>query len=569
MKQVSVFKTGLHLALAGLVGLQVACSSSSDSGPASAAISGSVVAAPVSGASVQLKDAAGNALADPVITGSDGSYSVTFTGAVPDALVLESTGGTYSDEASGAATDAGMLMAYVDGASMSAGGELHATPASTIVSKMVMTHGMTLTDAQAAFESAFGFAADTATAPADATAPAADATEEELLAGLRAAAFSQLTADLGLTPVEQFDLLTALAADLADGALDGMDTGGAVAVTTSLMLPVDIQNRFVTALTNFHNDGLMGDTHGNDMTGLDNSQIGVLPFAKVAMTSLTSSGAYKVEYIPGMMDAMQGRTDFTLKITNDSGNPVSASGNPPVELDLMMHMSDRKHSTPDLDCEESFDIPGDYECTVYYVMPSVMATGDSMGFWQINVTSDSKTAVFYPKVMMAMGDTTRVLLKGIVPDTISMMGEQVSRPYNLFRNKLISNPKGGYDFELFIAPMETMTSFPALETCTMLNGTFNVNDVKVEFSTDPTDALGWKEATNVGVPGTGTWGIVGLTGLTDGVAGKIYVKLSVDDEPGCLSNSFESDELKTTNGLAADGGANDPSNEYSFFNVTP
>ena len=553
MKQVSVFKTGLHLALAGLVGLQVACSSSSDSGPASAAISGSVVAAPVSGASVQLKDAAGNALADPVTTESDGSYSVTVTGAMPDALVLESTGGTYSDEASGTATDAGILMAYVDGTSMSAGGQVHATPASTIVSRMVMTHGMTLSAAQAAFESAFGFSADTATAPADATAPAADATEEELLAGLRAAAFSQLTEDLDLTPVEQFDLLNALAADLADGELDGENAGSNIAITASVMMPIDIQNRFVTALLNFHNDGLMGDTkNDNDMTGLDNSQIGVLPFAKVATTGSTA-GAYKVEYISGMMDAMQGKTEFQLKITDDSGAPVSST----VELMLMMHMSDRKHSTPDLDCEEDIAIIGEYYCTVYYVMPSVMTTGDSMGFWQINVTVDSKTAVFYPKVMMAMGDTTRVLLKGIVPDTISMMGEQVSRPYNLFRNSLELNSTSGYDFELFIAPMDTMTSFPALvESGT--SGSLTVDDVKVEFSTD---ALIWTEATNVGLNGTGTWSIKGLTGVTD----KIYVKLYVDNN-GTVD--FQPDELKTTNGLVGDLGVNDPSNEYTFFNVT-
>ena len=270
-----------------------------------------------------------------------------------------------------------------------------------------------------------------------------------------------------------------------DGSVEVVDNGRG--------MPVDIQNRFVTALLNFHNDGLMGDASGNDMTGLDNSQICMLPFAKVAMTSLTSSGAYKVEYIPGMMDAMQGRTDFTLRITDDSGNPVSATGNPPVELELMMYMSDRKHSTPDLDCEEF--VPGVYDCTVYYVMPSVMSTGDSMGFWQINVTVDSKAAVFYPKVMMAMGDTTRVLLKGIAPDTIPMMGEEVSRPYNLFRDDL-SGTTGDHDFHLFIAPMETMTSFPALEVGGTLNGTFNVDDVKVEFSTNE---INWVEATGYGV----------------------------------------------------------------------
>ena len=112
-----------------------------------------------------------------------------------------------------------------------------------------------------------------------------------------------------------------------------------------------------------------------------------------------------------------------------------------------------------------------------------------------------------------------------------------------------------------------MMSFPALEVGSTLNGIFNVNDVKVEFSTDATN---WVEATAVGAgPAIGTWKITGLTGLTDGEEGYIYVKLSVDDDAGGLPGSFESDELKTTNGLAADGGANDPSNEYTFFKVTP
>ena len=156
---------------------------------------------------------------------------------------------------------------------------------------------------------------------------------------------------------------------------------------------------------------------------------------------------------------------------------------------------------------------------------------------------------------------------GIDPvDTISLMGLTQSRPYNLFRNKL-SGSTGNHDFELFIAPMETMMSFPALATGLDLNsGALVVNDVKVEFSTDKTN---WVEANLVGANGSGTWKITGLTGLTDGVEGNIYVKLSVDDDAGGLPGSFEPEELKTTNGLAADGGANDPSNEYTFFKVTP
>jgi hypothetical protein len=196
-------------------------------------------------------------------------------------------------------------------------------------------------------------------------------------------------------------------------------------------------------------------------------------------------------------------------------------------------------------------------------MPAVDAGGNSTGHWQIKATVDAKSAVFYPMVMMAMGDTTRTQLKGIISDpvlptddTISMMGNTASRPYNLFRNDL-SGITGSHDFELFIAPMETMMSFPALEVGDTLNVTFNVDDVKVEFKTDTTN---WAEG-YVGVNGSGIWGIKGLAGLTDGVEGKIYVKLSVDSDG---SGTFESGELKTTNGLAADG-----TNEFATFRVTP
>jgi hypothetical protein len=216
-------------------------------------------------------------------------------------------------------------------------------------------------------------------------------------------------------------------------------------------------------------------------------------------------------------------------------------------LMLMMSMEDRQHSTPDLDCAYS-GTPGEHDCTVYYVMPSVMATGDSMGYWQIKVMVDMKSALFYPQVMMAMGDTTRALLKGVT-DTVSMMDVTSSRPYNIFRESL-TGTTGAHTFEVFIAPMEDMMSFPALETPLTLNiGTSSeliVSTVTVVMSTDEAT---WVPAT----PGAskGMWNAT-LTGLTDDTEGKVYVGLTVNGE------------VKTTNGLVDDG-----TNDTAFFNVTP
>ena len=318
MKKISMVKTVLKLVLVGVVGLLVACASDSDSGSVSTTTtSGFVVAAPVSGASVVAKDAAGNVLAGPVTTASDGGYSIDPGSALSGTFVLESSGGTYTDEATGQSTTAGMMMAYVDGTNLAAGSQVQVTAASTIVHHMVMTHGMTLNAALLAFDDAFGFDADSNVAPADATNPAADATNEELLAGLRAAAFSQLAKDLGLAPGEQFDLLAALAEDLANGSLDGESISGAIAVTALVTLPIDIRNRFSQALVNFHDSGDMGDTHGNDQTGLTSDQIGVVPFAKVALTA-----SYKIEYVPGTMQAMEGKTMFKLHVTDAAGQGV-------------------------------------------------------------------------------------------------------------------------------------------------------------------------------------------------------------------------------------------------------
>jgi hypothetical protein len=524
------------LAVIPLAGFLVACGggSSSSSSSDTTAVTGSVVAAPVAGASVVVKDTNGNTIAGPVTTASDGTYTIQIPNAsLASNLVLESSGGTYTDEATGLGNDnAGTLAAYIASGNLSAGSQVHMTPASTIVHDLVGAHGMALSAAQTALETAFGFAADTSVAPTDATAPATGAGDAQLLAGLRAAAFSQLTMDLGLTAVGQFDLLPALARDLADGSLDGMDANGTVTITGTNMLPADIQSRFGQAMVGFH-------AGANNNTGLANTQIGILPFAKVALTT-----SYKVEYVPNpMMGAMEGKTMFKVNIS-DKSTGAAATGLTP-SLMPMMNMDTMGHATPVGGCTEDGTLDGTYSCTIYYLMASSM-NGMSMGYWKLMVMAGmNESATFYPEIMMAMGDTAKTKLMGLTDSDMipTMMGEE-NRPYYLF-NEGLTGTTDSHIFNLFVAAKESMMSFPAVSVNTVLNsGDLNYELTAATMTVEvSSDASTWVAATDLG---NGHWSAAGITGLTDGTEGTLYVSLTINGE------------VKTINDLG-----------YANFTVTP
>ncbi len=551
MKRVSTLSTWLKLAVIPLAGLLTACgSSSNDEGTDTTAVTGSVTAAPVDGASVMARDTAGNALAGPVSTAADGTYTLHIANALlASDLLLESSGGTYIDEATGLSATAGTLAAHIAGGSLSAAAQVHMTPATTIVRDLVQTHGMSLSAAQSAFETAFGFGAETSVAPVDATDPTAGASDAPLLAGLHAAAFSQLTMDLGLATGEQFNLLTALAEDLADGSLDGVGTHGAVTVVGSTLLPADIQNRFGQAMLGFH-----AGAHNN--TGLSNDKIGAVPFAKLAL-----SNSYKVEYLPGMMEAMAGKTAFKLRVSNLTDDTAAAGLS--ISLMPMMYMaSGMMHSSPIGGCSES-TTAGEYDCTVYYLMASAMSNGMSMGYWQLKVMIGGmmgESVTFSPAVMMAMGDTAKVTLRGHTTGSDMIAGMAMdggmampeNRSYYLFKDGL-SGMTGNHTLTLFVAAKESMMSYKAVSVGTVLSSgdasyELTVASMAVEISTDGST---WIDASN---SGTGLWTVAGITGLTDGSAGNVYVRLTVNGEQ------------KTTNGAIPAG---DGSNDYGTFILTP
>ena len=563
-----------------LVSVLAACGGSGGGGSDSdsTTLSGSVFASAVEGASCLLTDSSGGQIGDAFTTTTGGGYSVE----VPDVhldedLIVICSGGQFTDEATGLSDQAaGTLAAFIAGGTNTSGTSIHVTPSSTILHHLITEHGKTVERARELFEGAFGFELDQSVEPTDATDPEEGAGDDRLLGGLRAATFSQLAHDLELSATEQFALISALADDLADGELDGEDENGTAVVIegTSTAMPTDIHNRFSQALVNFRNGG-------HDSSGLTNSELGVLPFAKETMTD-----SYYIEYVEGMHSAINGKTSFSLSIEDHSGQVQTGLN---VMIKPTMNMAEMTHGTAfEQSCGES-DTAGTYDCTVYYLMPSVMH-GTSMGFWELKIMiggHDGEHAMFYPTVGMAMGDTAQVRLRG-QDDKISaamdhdsedddghdhhhssapsltirgmedMSEETESRTYYLFKRAL-TGEDNDHTFELFLAAKEDADHYPPVYTGATLNADsmhyeLAISTMSVEVSTDAENWIVAEEGHH-----HGHWSASGITGLSEGVSGTLYVRLIVEGEQ------------KTTDGLAlnADAVTEDTNNHFARFTVTP
>lgn len=522
---ITVLAASLPLVISG-------CGGSGGGSPAvpTTTVSGSVLAGPATGSSVVVKTTAGATVAGPVLTATDGSYLIDIpTSDLASELVFEASGGSFDDEveqsASGKGVVMGKLSALISGGTLAAGANVSLDPSSTIVRKLV-AGGMTRTSAESAFNSAFGYVPDCSVKPAFATMSSAS-TIKQRLAGIRAAAFSQLTRDLGLTPDKQFELIQALADDLSDGTLDGKTGGTTVTMTSGTALPEDIANRFVQALVTFQTSSL-------NRCRLTADQVGTLPFSKTALTA-----SYKVEYLPGAAVPAQGKSTFRIKLTDRvSGAAVSGKT---VTLLPYMHMATKSHSTPMDAVVDNGD--GTYSCTIYYLMPTVM-NGIPMGFWELKVTIGSETAIFYPTVAMSTGTTSRVTLRG-VNDTISVGGMTEKRAYNIFFDGLSAGTGGTYTYNVFVSAKESMVSWPGVSMGTQLHdqagAAWSITAMTVQGSTDGTT---WLTATD---NGSGHWSIAGLTGFTAGTSGTLYLKMTINNE----QKTTDGTALGTTNGAAA------------------
>lgn len=510
---------GLCAALCLVCGALIfGCSSSSDSQSTNTTISGVVMAGPAVGAKVKVKSVLGNYSTTSAPTDANGAYHVALPSSVLSGdLIFEASGGTYTDEATNSAgVSFGSMTAHVTAATLAAGTTVSIDPASTIIQKLIAA-GKSKSAAEAAFAAAFGYTPDIAVKPVFAGISSA-ATTSQRLAGVRAAAFSQLTSDLAIAPDKQFELITAIAADLADGSLDGGYTVGGKSI------PADLANKFSSAMVTFQNSSF-------NKSKLTISQLGEPLFAKTALTA-----SYKVEYLPGTVKAAQGKTTFQIKLTNRSdGTPATGKS---ITLMPKMYMATMSHAAP-VDVVTESATPGTYDCTVYYLM----ASGPGMGVWELKVMIGMENATFYPQVAMAMGSTARATLKGGTDTIASMMGMSAGRTYFLFNEGVTG--MNSTTFKLFLAAADDsmMMKFPAvyggatLHNAMSMAWTVDAATSQVRVSSD--GGANWVIATD---NGGGHWTATGLTGLMTG--GTIRVMVSINGEQKTTSGSAT---LSTTN----------------------
>jgi len=260
------------------------------------------------------------------------------------------------------------------------------------------------------------------------------------------------------------------------------------------------------------------------------------------------ASTYLVEYVPGMMAAAEGKTEFKLRVVmRTDGSLVSGLTSTGLSITPTMYMNTGdNHSAPIDSIVNNGD--GTYSCTVYYLMATKMGTTIA-GHWELKVTIGSESAFFYPYVNMAMSTNTALKkLKG-QSDIISSMTGTEKRTYLLFKDEVVTGATSTYS--LFIAAKESLMNFPAVSGGTILTsptGTWLVDSATTSLSAS-TDLVTWLPGTDMG---DGHWSIGGLSGLSTGNTGTVYVSFTVNGEQ------------KTTDGLVSSG-----TNTYATFTVTP
>jgi len=515
-------------------------------------VSGVVFAGPASGATVTVKTTAGAVVATSTVSDANGAFSVTIpTSALSGDLIFSTTGSgaTFTDEATATSTPLGALSTFVPANTLTAGTNVTLDPSSTIAQKLI-AGGKTRSAAFTAYSSAFGYKPDFTIKPAFANISSNAATTQRL-AGFRAAAFSQLANDIkdpttsnGIGgAAKQFELLQAVADDLADGSLDGKKSGTVVTTASGFTIPEDILNQYNAALITFQNSA-------NNKSKLTPAQINVPISGKVYLTA-----SYRVEYVPPANGEFVSADTFQLKIAKRSDGTAATGLASSIVLNPYMIMGTMGGGTNWPNSVTETSTPGVYSVTVPYSMET--SWGLDM-YWKLYVFIGSETAFFYPNVAAFTNmDTVSVSFYNSSDITTGA----TKRKYQIWRDALSAGPGGTYDFTVFVTTVDgagtynSITSpnnYPVYAGQSWITAAFAVSTVKVQAY----NGSAWIDLTPVGA--TGRYTASGLS-LTAGTQGKVYVRLII--------NGINYTNVNT--GAAWDASDATTSNAVQAFSVTP
>ncbi len=544
------------------------------------AVSGAAVAGAVSG-TVIVNNAAGTQVATGTVT--NGLFIVNIPNAALAGELEFIVTGTYTDEVSGSTVNLSVtnpLLLRTAAAHFTAGTAASApiTQDSSVIAGLV-GNGMTLVNAQAAFNTAFGYTPDLSAVPfAPNGAIPAGAAQNDQDAAFRAGVFSQLTNDLGLTTAtDMAELPAKLAADLADGTLDGLVNGNPVTFTGGANLQTlhqnkPLGNRISMALATF-----AGNSTANT-SGVTPPSMGLPPIVSdaagtIKQTTLSDGTVInvKVDVVPAVAPFQAGfkvsRTRHTVTLTDINGQPVDITTNPKVTglmvMPWMYMNSGHAHPTEQLMINPAQAATGIYTIDIFYRMASGM-NNMPMGQWELDVQLTDATAAaagtkvhsfFFPNVMMAMGADVLRATGNNVADTWTNMIGTAPRAYAVWLRDIAANPAGGHDLTVFAATQNManmvpgampagahpmMMTFPGVVAGSTLHGplpqgsmtrpTLTVGAITLQASTD--GGTTWQPLTAMG---SGAYSITGLTGLTSAAAATIDYQLTVDIGAGANS----------------------------------
>jgi len=239
--------------------LLVACSSGGDESPATNSVAngkqlvGSIIKGPIDGATITLKDASGKIIT--TTTSKEGIFVFPEQNLISEYYTIESTGGSYEDEATGITVNMNnsqglKTLLSKDKLTMILSNKeyIAITPETTVFTEIVkddvdnnsMALATAISEAQTLIYNSLikdsspmqGLAGDTFLQIGDFTSDLPNG-ESEAFARNRAISFSYMTKDLNLQPTEVFNILDLLVDDFKDGRADGITLSDNREINTS------------------------------------------------------------------------------------------------------------------------------------------------------------------------------------------------------------------------------------------------------------------------------------------------------------------------------------------------